>query len=245
MASWIQSLFGGSGEITELPEDLQKIFVQAKRDRKALRDLLKRSEKAQQILQDVSGPLAAVQTSAEAMSQQIAQLQERVDTFVDISAQVDSVEERAKKLAESQSKSETTLNDASGRVSDLKMQVRDIRSMVDEIVTARDDLAEMAGPYGTVSTLLKRVNVLREELQQMQDRGTGLKESFAQLDVVEKQIQEIAESQNELAGSELELGGQARGPGDLSTLAGGRRGRRQDGHGGAARPQGTPLGGSG
>ena len=201
MASWIQSLFGGSGEITELPEDLQKIFVQAKRDRKALRDLLMRSENAQQILQDVSGPLAAVQTSVEAMSQQITQLQERVDTFVDISAQVDSVEERAKTLAESQSKSDTTLNDASRRVSDLKMQVRGIRSMVDEIVTARDDLTEMAGPYGTVATLLKRVNVLREELQQMQDRGTGLKESFAQLDVVEKQIEEIAESQNELAGS--------------------------------------------
>ncbi len=201
MASWIQSLFGGSGEITELPEDLQKIFVQAKRDRKALRDLLKRSEKAQQLLRDVSGPLAAVQASAEAMSQQITELQERVDTFADVSAQVNSVEQRAKELTESQSKSDTTLNDASRRVSDLKMQVRDIRSMVDEIVTAKDDLTEMAGPYGTVATLLKRVNVLREELQQMQDRGTGLKESVAQLDVVEKRIKGVSASQDELAGS--------------------------------------------
>ena len=201
MASWIQSLFGGSGEITELPEDLQKIFVQAKRDRKALRDLLNRSEKAQQLLRDVSGPLAAVQASAEAMSQQITELQERVDTFADVSAQVDSVEQRAKELTESQSKSDTTLNDASRRVSDLNMQVRDVRSMVDEIVTAKDDLTEMAGPYGTVATLLKRVNVLREELQQMQDRGTGLKESVAQLDVVEKRIKGVSASQDELAGS--------------------------------------------
>ena len=201
MASWIQSLFGGSGEITELPEDLQKIFVQAKRDRKALRDLLKQSEEAQQILRDVSSPLATVQVSAEAMSQQITELQKRVDTFADVSAQVDSVEQRAKELTESQSKSDTTLNDTSRRVSDLKMQVRDIRSMVDEIVTAKDDITEMAGPYGTVATLLKRVNVLREEIQQMQDRGTGLKESVAQLDVVEKRIKGVSASQDELAGS--------------------------------------------
>ena len=63
MASWIKSLFGGSAELnelTELPKDLKQIFEQAKRDRKALRDLLRRSEKAQQALQDVSAPLASV-----------------------------------------------------------------------------------------------------------------------------------------------------------------------------------------
>ena len=184
MASWIKSLFGGNEEVnplTELPEDLKKIFEQAKRDRKALRDLLRRSEKAQEVLQDVSGPLATVQASAESMTLQMKELQARVDAFTDVSEKVDSVEHRARELTESQSKATTTLDDAAKRVSDLKMQVRDIRSMVDEIVTARDDLTEMAGPYGTVATLLKRVNVLREELQQMQDRGSALKETSAQL----------------------------------------------------------------
>ena len=50
MASWIKSLFGGDEEVdelTELSEDLKKIFEQAKGHRKALRDLLRRSEKAQ------------------------------------------------------------------------------------------------------------------------------------------------------------------------------------------------------
>ena len=206
MASWIKSLFGGNEEVnplTELPEDLKKIFEQAKRDRKALRDLLRRSEKAQEVLQDVSGPLATVQASAESMTLQMKELQARVDAFTDVSEKVDSVEHRARELTESQSKATTTLDDAAKRVSDLKMQVRDIRSMVDEIVTARDDLTEMAGPYGTVATLLKRVNVLREELQQMQDRGSALKETSAQLDVVDGQIAEIGASQKELTDTVL------------------------------------------
>ena len=202
MASWVKSLFGGNQELkelTELPEDLQKIFAQAKRDRKALQDLLRRSEKAQESLKAVTAPLAAVQASAEAMSAQIMELQKHVDSFTEVSAQVDSVEQRAVQLTESQSKAATTLDDASKRVSDLKMQVQDIRSMVDEIVTSRDDLTEMAGPYGTVATLLKRVNVLREELQDMQDRGTKLKETAAELEVFESQINKISDSQKELS----------------------------------------------
>ena len=204
MASWIKSLFGGSAELnelTELPKDLKQIFEQAKRDRKALRDLLRRSEKAQQALQDVSAPLASVQASAESMKLQIDELQARIDSFTDVSQQVDSVELRAVALTESQSKAATTLDDASKRVSDLKVQVREIRSMVDEIVTARDDLTEMAGPYGTVATLLKRVNVLREELQGMQDRGAQLKNTAEKLEVFEGKMGEIQSSHEELAGT--------------------------------------------
>ncbi len=47
MQSWLKSLMG-SGELTEIPEELTKLLAQAKRDRKALRELLKRSETASQ-----------------------------------------------------------------------------------------------------------------------------------------------------------------------------------------------------
>ena len=42
--SW-KSLFG-SGELTELPKELTDLLAQSKRDSKALRELLKRSETA-------------------------------------------------------------------------------------------------------------------------------------------------------------------------------------------------------
>ena len=45
MQSWLKSLTG-SGEITELPKELTRLIEQAKRDKRALRDLLKRSEAA-------------------------------------------------------------------------------------------------------------------------------------------------------------------------------------------------------
>ena len=208
MASWLKSFFGGSDEITDLPEDLQKMLAQAKRDRRALRDLLRRSEKAQQTLLEGSGPLAAVQAGAEAMSKQMTDLQARADSFDglsaqsdSVSAQLDSVEKRAKELAEAQKRSDATLTDTSRGVGELKTQVREIRSMADEAVVAKEEISDLAGPYGTVASLLQRVNQLRQEVEQMQERATGLEKSASHLDVVERRIKEIGESQTQLAGS--------------------------------------------
>ena len=41
MASLIKSFFGGR-ELEDLPEELRKLLAQAKRDKKSLRDLVKR-----------------------------------------------------------------------------------------------------------------------------------------------------------------------------------------------------------
>jgi hypothetical protein len=111
MASWLKAFVGGSEEIEDIPEDLQKMLAQAKRDRRALRELLRRSEKAQQILLELSDPLAAVQANAETMSQQMADLQARADTWDGISAQLDSVEQRAKEVAETQSQADAMVRE--------------------------------------------------------------------------------------------------------------------------------------
>ena len=53
MQSWLKSLLG-SGDLTELPEELTKLLAQAKRDKRALRDLLKRSETTSKKIEDLS-----------------------------------------------------------------------------------------------------------------------------------------------------------------------------------------------
>ena len=64
MQPWLKSLLS-SGELTEVPEELTKLLAQAKRDRKAFRDLLKRSETASKEIERLVDPLQAMRVTAE------------------------------------------------------------------------------------------------------------------------------------------------------------------------------------
>ncbi len=63
MQSWLKSLMG-SGDLTELPEELAKLLAQAKRDRKALRELLKRAETTSKEIGGLTDPLEALKIIA-------------------------------------------------------------------------------------------------------------------------------------------------------------------------------------
>ena len=73
MQSWLKSLLS-SGELTEMPEELAKLLAQAKRDRKALGDLLKRSETASKEIGGLVDPLEAMRGTAESLASQMSAL---------------------------------------------------------------------------------------------------------------------------------------------------------------------------
>jgi len=201
MASWIKSFFGGNEEVPDIPLDLQKMLDQAKRDRRALGDLLDRSERVQRTLQEGLTPLVTAKADVEAISQRMTDLQGKVDSFRDIPGKLDSVEQRAKDLAESQSRSEARLTDSSQSFNDLEAQVREIQSLADQIVVGKEDISELAGPNGTVATLLNGVELLRQEVQQLQERTTGLKESASQIDIVDKRLEKVSKFHSQLEAS--------------------------------------------
>ena len=67
MSSWIKSKFGG-GEVPERSEELSKLLEQAKRDKKALGDLLKRADKASKSFLSLAEPLETVQATVDLVS---------------------------------------------------------------------------------------------------------------------------------------------------------------------------------
>ena len=97
MKPWLKSLLG-SGEFTELPEELSKLLDQAKRDKRALRDLLKRSETASKKIEYLADRLEANRAAAESLDVQVAQLQMRATVLEDSVSRLELLEQRTVRL---------------------------------------------------------------------------------------------------------------------------------------------------
>ena len=101
MQSWIKTLLR-SGKLEELPEELTKLLAQAERDRKALSDLLKRSEAASKKIEGLADPLDALTTTAETLSSQMSQLKAKVEGLEGAASKIETTAAQAAVLAESQ-----------------------------------------------------------------------------------------------------------------------------------------------
>ena len=98
MASWIKALFGDE----EPSEELAKLLAKAERDRRALRDLLKRADEASKSLVSLAEPLESVRATVDSVSGQVAEFKGRVESVEAVASAVDVVEKRSEELEVSQ-----------------------------------------------------------------------------------------------------------------------------------------------
>jgi chromosome segregation ATPase len=162
MQSWLKSLMG-SGELTELPEEFAKLLAQAKRDRKALRELLKRSETASQEIGSLSGPLEALGATAESLKSQISGLQERTNSLGDTVSRFELLERREGELGKSQERLMETVERSSSAADRLEDRMGKIRSQVEDVSGAEKLITDLLGPKGPLATIRDQVKQAREE----------------------------------------------------------------------------------
>ena len=197
--SW-KSLFG-SGELTELPKELTDLLAQSKRDSKALRELLKRSETAAKKFERLVDPLEAMQATAKSLNAQMSELQGRVDSFGEAVSTIDAVAGQAAGLAQSQAAHVSSTEEADSKVSELTTKVTELRTVVEGAMTAKDEVAELVGPESPVAQLLEEVKSVRADLRQAEERTTALGESVSRFGVLEQRADELGKSQENLAGT--------------------------------------------
>ena len=182
--SW-KSLFG-SGELTELPKELTDLLAQSKRDSKALRELLKRSETAAKKFERLVDPLEAMQATAKSLNAQMSELQGRVDSFGEAVSTIDAVAGQAAGLAESQAAHVSSNEEADSKIGELTTKVTELRTVVEGAMTAKDEVAELVGPESPVAQLLEEVKSVRADLRQAEERTTALGESVSRFAVLEQ-----------------------------------------------------------
>ena len=108
MSSWIKSLFGG-GEVPEPSEELSKLLEQAKRDKRALGELLKRADKVSKSFLSLAEPLAEVQTTVGVVSSRVAELQQRIESVEVGASAVDDMKRRSEEFEASHQERSSSL----------------------------------------------------------------------------------------------------------------------------------------
>ena len=148
MQSWLKSLLS-SGELTELPKELTKLLAQAKRDREALGELLKRSETASKEIGGLTDPLEAMRVTAESLASQMSALQAQADSFKKATSKIDAVTVHATGLAEWQAAHSSSSEEADRAISELTTRVNELQTVVGEAMATTGEITDLLDPEGS------------------------------------------------------------------------------------------------
>ena len=162
MQSWLKSLLG-SGELTELPEELAKLLAQAKRDRKALRELLKRSETASKEIGGLAAPLEAMRFTAESLNSQMSVLQERATSLGGSVSRFELLEQREGELGKSQERLMETVERSVTAADRLEDRMGKLQSQMEAVSSAERLITDLLGPKGPLAAIRAKVEEAREE----------------------------------------------------------------------------------
>ena len=152
MQSWLKSLLG-SGELTELPEEFAKLLAQAKRDRKALRELLKRSETASKEIGGLAAPLEAMRFTAESLNSQMSVLQERATSLGGSVSRFELLEQREGELGKSQERLMETVERSVTTADRLEDRMGKLQSQMEAVSSAERLITDLLGPKGPLAAI--------------------------------------------------------------------------------------------
>ena len=164
MKPWLKSLLG-SGEFTELPEELSKLLDQAKRDKRALRDLLKRSETASKKIEDLADPLEANRAAAESLDVQVAQLQMRATVLEDSVSRLELLEQREEKIGKTQERLMETVERNSNAADRLEGRVAKIHTQLGTVSSSEKMLANLLDPKGGLTKVRAEIEELMAKVE--------------------------------------------------------------------------------
>ncbi len=194
---WLKSLLG-SGELTELPAELTKLLDQAKRDRKALGDLLKRSNTASKKIEDLADPLETLRATAEDLTSQMSALQAQVDSFEKVTSTIDAVTVHATGLAEWQAAQSSSSEKADRTISELTAKVKELQTVVAEAMTAKDEITDLLDPKGGVSRVRAEVDELMVDVSRLEVRSNDFAKMEGRVAAISEQAKELEEEQKSM-----------------------------------------------
>ena len=194
MQSWLKSLMS-SGELTEIPEELTKLLAQAKRDRKALGDLLKRSETASKKIEGLTDPLEAMRVTAESLASQMSALQAQADSFEKATSRIDDVTVHATGLAEWQAAHSSSSKEADRAISELTTKVDKLQGVVGKAMAAKEEITGLLDPKSGVTKVRAEVDELTRDFSRLEVRSNDFAKMEGRITAIDEQARDLEEEQ--------------------------------------------------
>ncbi len=192
------SLFKRRDDFAELPEDLKRLVEKARREKKALGEAVSKTEAAAQNFEQITAPLEETKAAIADLKAQLAEMQQG-DALKEAHTQIESLEDRAKDLAQSHDQTTNSLAETLQSANDLDERLVGLRQLVAEVSQAKDDLAKLSGPAGMVTKIHEQIAGLGDQIREVESRGDGLRDVAFRVDVAETRAKEVRDEQIELA----------------------------------------------
>ena len=200
MKPWLKSLLG-SGEFTELPEELSKLLDQAKRDKRALRDLRKRSETASKKIEDLADPLEANRAAAESLDVQVAQLEMRATVLEDSVSRLELLEQREEKIGKTQERLMETVERNSNAADRLEGRVAKIHTQLGTVSSSEKMLANLLDPKGGLTKVRAEIDELMAKVERLTVRNTDFAKVEARIGAIGERAVDLEEDQKAMTSS--------------------------------------------
>ncbi len=210
------SLGGLSSQIEALERRAEELTQTIEQASRSIGDASQRTSDLTERVDDLSGFTAEVSTAREALEEmpiektraamqdiaaQVDQLQSSAATLTGLASEVGELEQRADSAAHTAEQSSKAVEEVSRQIRDLNETMEGLSGLVQNVSSAREELAAVAAPSGVVATIRQDVEQLQAQLADGEKRGGALKEMLFKVDVVGTRTKEMTELQLDLAKS--------------------------------------------
>ncbi len=205
MATLLKSLLGNGSKNEELTAEMRAAVEAMRQERSHCDTLVKSARASLTRIQELGEPIAKATSDMDAVTGRLASLEQRLTGLDRIAAHIQTLDDRAQRIDQSQQQAETRFAHAAEDTERIRAQLEEITHKVDMALDLKERLTsflEMEQPLEQVrheaESLRGQMDGTGEQLTRMRDQHERVmdahKVAFAKLEAFERRHDELARS---------------------------------------------------
>lgn len=164
----LKNLLGNGSKDRELAEEMRALLHEMQQERGRYEALIERVRGSADRLQELGEPIAKAGSDVDAVVERLADLEQRFVAMVQLSTQLQTLDERAESLEQNRQRAESEIAEATEDVQRIRSGFEEIRNKVDAALELRDQL----GAFLEVDKPFQELRGVADSLR-TQVEGTG------------------------------------------------------------------------
>jgi chromosome segregation ATPase len=202
MAPLLKSLLGNGSRDRELTDEMRAVLEQIQQERSHCETLVKSARASLTRVQELGAPIAKTESDMDAATARLATLEQRLGGFERLTAQFQTLDERAERLGQSQRQAETRITHAGEDTQRIRSQIEELSHKVDLALGLKERLEaflEMESPFqqllGDADALRGQVDQTGEQLNRMREQHDRVmdahKLALSKIEVFDRRQEEL------------------------------------------------------
>jgi DNA repair exonuclease SbcCD ATPase subunit len=205
MATLLKSLLGNGSKDAELTAEMRAAVQDMRQERSHCETLVKSARASLTRIQELGAPIAKATSDMDAVTERLAGLEKRLSGLDRLATHLQSLDDRAERIGQSQRQAETRITHATEDTQRIRAQLEELGHKVDMALDLKERLAgflEMEQPLEQLrldaDALHQQMDGSNEQLTRMRDQHERLmdahKVAFSKLETFERRHEDLGRS---------------------------------------------------